>query len=143
MNINLNAEELTLIERSWTALEPTAAAAMESFYARLFALNPELAPLFQDDPGQQQRKLSTTLSALVAGLRQPSQLWPALQLLGRKHFEYGAKPAHYAQVGEALLWMLEKQLGDSYTPEVQSAWTKLYSAVADAMILAGTQESVA
>jgi hemoglobin-like flavoprotein len=40
---------------------------------------------------------------------------------------------HYATVGTALLWTLEKGLGDVFTPEVKEAWTVVYNALADTM----------
>lgn len=36
-------------------------------------------------------------------------------------------------VGESLLYMLEKSLGAAFSPEVQEAWSKLYTAVVKAM----------
>ena len=33
---------------------------------------------------------------------------------------------HYPVVGGALLWTLEKGLGEAWTPEVAAAWTAAY-----------------
>ena len=52
----------------------------------------------------------------------------------KRHVEYGAKPAHYPVVGEALLWTLEKGLGDSWTPQVAEAWTQAYTTLSGFMI---------
>ena len=41
--------------------------------------------------------------------------------------------AHYAPVGAALLWTLEKGLGPDFTPEVKAAWTDTYTALAGVM----------
>jgi hemoglobin-like flavoprotein len=41
--------------------------------------------------------------------------------------------AHYAPVGAALLWTLEKGLGADFTPEVKAAWTETYTALAGVM----------
>jgi hemoglobin-like flavoprotein len=40
---------------------------------------------------------------------------------------------HYATVGAALLWTLEKGLGAEFTPELRDAWTQTYTTLADAM----------
>jgi len=37
-------------------------------------------------------------------------------------------------VGSALLWTLEKGLGDGWTPEVASAWTTAYGTLSGFMI---------
>jgi hypothetical protein len=48
---------------------------------------------------------------------------PAASALAKRHVAYGASPEHYAVVGSVLLWTLEKGLGESWTPEIASAWT--------------------
>ncbi|HVR94592.1 MAG TPA: globin domain-containing protein, partial [Casimicrobiaceae bacterium] len=53
--------------------------------------------------------------------------------LGARHAAYGTKTEHYAIVAEALLWSLEKGLGDAFTPEVRSAWAKVYDVLATTM----------
>lgn len=47
--------------------------------------------------------------------------------LGRRHVVYGVTPAMYAYMGEALLFTLEKLLGEDFTPEVQEAWEIVYN----------------
>jgi hypothetical protein len=47
---------------------------------------------------------------------------PAASALAKRHVAYGASP-YYAVVGSVLLWTLEKGLGESWTPEIASAWT--------------------
>jgi hemoglobin-like flavoprotein len=49
---------------------------------------------------------------------------------------YGVTAAHYAPVGAALLWTLEKGLGPDFTPEVKMAWTETYTALAGVMTAA-------
>ena len=46
---------------------------------------------------------------------------------GRQHAQFGAKPPHFAAFGDALLWGLEHQLGDTFTPELKEAWSTLYT----------------
>ena len=40
---------------------------------------------------------------------------------------------HYRLVGEALLWTLERGLGQDLTPEVRSAWANVYHVLAATM----------
>ena len=40
-------------------------------------------------------------------------------------------------VGEALLWAMEAELGDGFSPEVKEAWRELYQVVAGVMGRAG------
>jgi hemoglobin-like flavoprotein len=59
---------------------------------------------------------------------------PAIRALGARHAGYQVTDDHYATVGAALLWTLEKGLGPEFTPEVRAAWTTTYSLLANVMI---------
>lgn len=50
-----------------------------------------------------------------------------------RHAGYGVKAEHYATVGAALLWTLEKGLGEGFTPPVREAWSTMYGTVAAVM----------
>ena len=58
---------------------------------------------------------------------------PAVQSLGQRHMGYGVHSHHYETVGNALLWTLDKGLGEAFTPEVRSAWTSAYLLLANVM----------
>jgi hypothetical protein len=45
-----------------------------------------------------------------------------------------SKAEHYPVVGAALLWTLEKGLGDGWTPEVADAWSTAYGTLSGYMI---------
>ncbi len=103
------------------------------FYDRLFSIAPEVKPLFKGDIAEQSRKLMDTLALAVGMLRDMPTLVITLEGLARRHVGYGVKDEHYDKVGEALLWTLEKGLGDAFTAQVRDAWTALYVAVAQIM----------
>jgi nitric oxide dioxygenase len=103
------------------------------FYDRLFSIAPEVKPLFRGDIAEQSRKLMDTLALAVGMLRDMPTLVITLEGLARRHVGYGVKDEHYDKVGEALLWTLEKGLGDAFTAQVRDAWTALYVAVAQIM----------
>ena len=54
--------------------------------------------------------------------------------LGRRHAGYGVKDEHYASVGAALLWTLERGLGAAWTPELAAAWVAAYTTLSQFMI---------
>ena len=56
--------------------------------------------------------------------------WPS----SVRHAGYGVDDAHYATVGAALLWTLEKGLGPVFDTEVRAAWTTLYATLASTML---------
>jgi hemoglobin-like flavoprotein len=104
-----------------------------TFYDRLFTIAPEVRPLFKGDVAEQSRKLMDTLALAVGMLREMPTLMMTLQGLARRHVGYGVRDEHYDKVGEALLWTLEKGLGDAFTPQVRDAWAALYATVAKVM----------
>jgi hemoglobin-like flavoprotein len=63
-----------------------------------------------------------TLAVVVNGLSNLDATLPAASALAKRHVAYGVKPAHYAPVGEALLWTLERGLGANWTEELAAAW---------------------
>jgi hemoglobin-like flavoprotein len=113
------------------------------FYDRLFSIAPEVKPLFKGDIAEQSRKLMDTLALAVGMLRDMPTLVITLEGLARRHVGYGVKDEHYDKVGEALLWTLERGLGDAFTAQVRDAWTALYVAVAKIMRDAAKGKSAA
>ena len=59
---------------------------------------------------------------------------PAASRLAKHHVSYGVEPKHYAPVGDALLWTLEKGLGPDWTPELAEAWGAAYGTLSGYMI---------
>eukprot|EP00961_Rhodomonas_salina_P041065 552509-Rhodomonas_salina.1 len=85
------------------------------------------------------------VGAAVAGLAAVSALIPVLQALGGRHAKDGVQPAHFAVVGEALLWTLEQGRAERWPPEVQAAWAQTYGTVQSVMepALVGAAEAAA
>ena len=82
---------------------------------------------------EQKKKLMQTLGYAVAGLDNLDEIVPAVQDLGKRHVDYRVKPEHYDTVGAALLWTLGQGLGEEFTPEVEAAWTEVYTTLATVM----------
>lgn len=106
----------------------------DCFFHRLFAIRPELKPLFRGDLKAQGRKFVSMLGVLVAGLHRFDLLEPILADCARRHVGYGVEPGHYATVGEAFLWALEGLFGDDTAS--LDAWREAYCAVSETMIAA-------
>ena len=82
----------------------------------------------------QRKKLMATLAVVVGGLSNLEAILPAASALAKRHVNYGAKAEHYPVVGGALLWTLEKGLGDAWTPAVSEAWIAAYGTLSGYMI---------
>ena len=129
----MTSREITLIQESFRQVLPGLDSAATLFYARLFELDPSLRPMFRGDMKEQGRKLMQMLALAVTSLSQLDKLVPAVRAMGARHAGYGVREEHYATVGAALLWTLEKGLGPSFTDDVRVAWTKAYTLLADTM----------
>ncbi|MFT5523275.1 MAG: hemoglobin-like flavoprotein [Pirellulaceae bacterium] len=117
----MTPEQKELVQTTWKMVEPISETAAELFYGRLLELNPDLKSLFKGDMAEQGKKLMQMLATCLAGLDNLESLTPAVEALGRRHVDYEVDNDDYATVGEALLWTLEKGLGDASTPEVEEA----------------------
>lgn len=129
----MNKNQIQLVQDSFEQVKPIAGVAADLFYDRLFALDANLRPLFKSDLSEQKHNLMTTLSFAVATLNKPEQILPAVRQLGARHVGYGVAAQHYQTVGAALLWTLAQGLGDQFTPDVEEAWTAVYTVLAQTM----------
>lgn len=129
----MNNEQKLLVQKTFEMVVPIADVAAGLFYGRLFELDPSLKPLFRGDIKDQGKKLMATLKIAVQSLDRLDALVPVVQALGRRHLAYGVRDEHYDTVGGALLWTLEKGLGEAFTPDVKEAWTIVYGILAKVM----------
>jgi hemoglobin-like flavoprotein len=83
---------------------------------------------------EQGRKLMATLAVVVNGLGNLEAVLPTASALAKRHVDYGVKAADYTPVGAALLWTLERGLGDGWTPDLAAAWGDAYSVLSEYMI---------
>jgi hemoglobin-like flavoprotein len=130
----MTPDQVKLVQQSFTKVAPISEQAAVLFYDRLFEVAPSVKVMFPDDMTEQRRKLMATLTVVVNGLSNLESVLPAASALAKRHVIYGAKPEHYPVVGSALLWTLEKGLGDGWTPEVADAWTAAYGTLSRFMI---------
>jgi len=130
----MTPEQVKLVQESFAKVAPISDKAAELFYGRLFEIAPQVRAMFRDDMSEQRRKLMTTLAIVVNGLNNLETILPAASALAKRHVDYGAEAAHYPVVGEALLWTLEKGLGEAWTPPVAAAWTQAYTTLSGFMI---------
>ncbi|MGD9785625.1 MAG: globin family protein [Hyphomicrobiaceae bacterium] len=129
----MTPEQVKLVQESFKKVEPIADKAADLFYGRLFEIAPQVRPLFPNDLSEQKTKLMSMIGTAVNNLHQVEKIIPAVQELGRKHVGYGVTAEQYKPVGEALIWTLDKGLGDAFTPEVKTAWVTTYQTLEKVM----------
>jgi len=130
----MTPDQVRLVQQSFSKVAPIADQAAMIFYDRLFEVAPTVKALFPADLTEQRKKLMAMLAAVVNGLSNIESILPAASALATRHVTYGAKAEHYPVVGGALLWTLQKGLGEAWTPEVAAAWTAAYGTLSTYMI---------
>jgi len=130
----MDSKQIKLVQDSFAKVAPISEQAAVLFYDRLFEVAPSVKAMFPADMTEQRKKLMATLAVVVNGLSNLQSVLPAASALARRHVAYGAKPSHYPVVGGALLWTLEKGLGEAWTPETAAAWTAAYGTLSGYMI---------
>ena len=141
-------EEMKLeVNETWKLVAEDLTGHGIVFFKRVFELAPEALALFSfkeeenlyesEALKKHANKVMTTVGVAVAGLADVAKLVPVLESLGKRHKGRGVLPVHYDVVGAALLFALEKGLGDKWTADVKDAWATVYDVVASTMIKGG------
>lgn len=130
----MNTKQIELVQQSFAQLAPAADMVATLFYDRFFALSPTARPLFEGGMEKQKAMFMQTLAVIVVGLGQPEKILPVAKGLAERHVGYGVRPEYFERMGAALIWALERSLGDAYTPEVNDAWFAAYTMLSSAMI---------
>jgi len=131
--MSLSSEHKQLVANSWKKLDPIAEQAAAMFYQRLFELNPEARKLFKVDIKTQGQRLMEMIGGAVSNLDNLETVLPEIKASGVRHKAYGVKPEDYDTVAAALLWTLEKGLGEDFNDDTRTAWVEVYTIVAQAM----------
>ena len=130
----MTPDQIKAVQESFAKVAPISEQAAALFYGRLFEIAPSVKPLFRGDMNEQGRKLMATLAVVVGGLSNLQAILPAASALAKRHVGYGVTADHYAPVGAALLWTLERGLGSDWTPELAAAWGAAYGVLSTYMI---------
>ena len=130
----MTPDQVKLVQESFAKVALISETAAVIFYDRLFETAPSVKAMFPADMTEQRKKLMATLAVVVNGLTNLEAVLPAASALAKRHVSYGAKPEHYPVVGGALLWTLEKGLGDAWTSDTAAAWTAAYGTLSGYMI---------
>jgi hemoglobin-like flavoprotein len=126
----LTPAQKQLVRTSFAKLVPSADAVADTFYRKLFALDPDLRKLFKSDLAQQGRKLISMIGSVIANLDGLESIAATLRELGRRHAAYGVEPSDYDTVACALIATLEQALGADFTSALRGAWATCYQVLA-------------
>lgn len=137
----MDATKIALVQESWYRAVSNADAVAETFYERLFLIDPEMRGLFGDNLSKQRKMFVGMLGRAVLGLDEFDAIAPDLDRLGRRHGGYGVVVDDYEVVCHALIEALEHNLGDFFTPEVEQAWLEALEKICVRMIDAADSDT--
>jgi hemoglobin-like flavoprotein len=137
----MTEQQIALIKNSWKLLRNVDPVLIgDVFYSKLFVDVPEVKHLFKTTRAEQSKKLITMLGMIVAKLDRLDDLTTEIEQLAVRHVKYGTRPEHYAAVGGALLWTLERGLGADWNNVLREAWAACYGHLSSTMIRAAGYE---
>lgn len=131
--------QIRLLQDSFSELMPDADKLADLLYARFFQLDPLVRGIFPNDLRNQKLELLRAFVRLTQCLDIPAERCRLMELCGRRHARLGINAQHYETFAEALLWTLETDLGEDFTPELREAWRTFYDEMAHVML---AQEAV-
>lgn len=130
----LSDDEIDSLQESLVYLQERKHLAASLFYENLFAIDPSLRPLFDDDLTEQSNKALFAFGAVVAQIHDIDLCREMTSGLARRHVGYGVTPEHYPKVGKAVILTVSMVMEEAMTPQIETAWQKAYDAVSSAMI---------
>jgi hemoglobin-like flavoprotein len=129
----LTPPQVAIVQDSFRRIAPQASEASRIFFDELFRISPDLRQLFPDDMTAHKLKFVQMLGSIVKSLAQIATVSEEIVDMGRRHMSYDVEDEHFAMVGEALLWTLNRVLGADFTPDVREAWEAVYDMIARVM----------
>lgn len=123
----MTPSQIKLVRSSFDQLAPDADLIADLLCARLFQLDPTLRSLLPNDLQRAKAEMIRCLTAVMSNLDQPTRWQETVRLNGKQSAFYGICTRHYELFGTALIWTLEKGIGEKFTFDVLEAWVAFYS----------------
>jgi hemoglobin-like flavoprotein len=150
LQVVFSPEEVQAVRQSWNSMKDDPSSAertnvhgtasaffCQQFYENLLGEYPELKVLFPSIKSQAS-SMAGILSLVISQLENLQRVNDILTSLGKRHSRIiGVEVVHYELVGNALLRTLQDRVGDGFTIDLENAWIKLYSYIANMMLQAG------
>ncbi len=129
----MTPRQALLIKDSFDKFGPHGELAAKIFYDHLFEIAPDTREMFPEDMTGQYHKFMAMFRIIVGTIDRFDELEKQIRGLGARHANYHARDEHFGAVGDALLMMLQKRFGKTFTPELKYAWTAAYWRIAQIM----------
>ncbi|KAG5358645.1 putative globin-like protein [Yarrowia sp. B02] len=152
---NMTPHEIRLTQALWSelmndpeTLEKSAAYGTptalfcEQFYTNLMAAHAEISSIFPSIK-KQSVAVAGVFGLAIKSLNNIESLDEFLWSVGKRHNRMiGVEPIHYRWLGEAMVKTFADRFGDRFTLEVETAWIKIYSYLANKLLAADEEPNV-
>lgn len=152
---NMTPHEIKLTQNLWSelmndpeTLEKSAAYGTptalfcEQFYTNLMAAHAEISSIFPSIK-KQSVAVAGVFGLAIKSLERIESLDEFLWSVGKRHNRMiGVEPIHYRWLGEAMVKTFADRFGDRFTLEVETAWIKIYSYLANKLLAADEEPNV-
>lgn len=109
----------------------------QAFYARLFAIAPEVRTWFPKDTVEQNRKLVKTLGVLLKNLPEWHDVAGPARALGPQHGPFPIEPKHFEAFVTCLFKAMEDVMGAPLLPDVSIPFRMAFLRIGAEMMRAG------
>lgn len=105
------------------------------FYQQLFEMKPAFKSLFgQMELRIKKQMVIRMIEVVVQGINNLESFMSIIQGVHERHHELPIKPEDYQIAGQALIFALEKFLGDEFTPALKQIWRDFYESIVATMM---------
>ncbi|MDH5796567.1 MAG: NO-inducible flavohemoprotein [Anaplasmataceae bacterium] len=132
----LDNKTITILKSTVPILKESGRVLVDYFYKRMFAHNPEVLEIFNENNqnGTQQQALTNAILSYASNIENLVVLNNAIDLINNKHASLGIKPEHYPIVGKHIIASIKEVLKNDATDDTIDAWTKAYQLLAQIFI---------
>jgi hemoglobin-like flavoprotein len=113
-----------LVRRTFMQLVTHKEQSTKLFHQRLNELNADLLSVFAGDDATQPHRAIEMLALVISLLDNRATLRTQVKAIRAQ--QQHITDEHFRQAGEALLWVIEQQLGNTFTGDIQRAWQAFY-----------------
>ena len=129
----MTSDAVAEIRASYAAVAAKPRQLASRFYHEMFAMAPNLRPLFPTDLTALQGHFEAALALVVRNLDEMNALRESLRDLGAQHVHWGARPEDYVTAREALIAAI-RTLAPAWSMALEDHWRAAITAIVVPML---------
>jgi hemoglobin-like flavoprotein len=129
----MTPEAITRVKSSYAGVAAQPRQLASRFYLEMFAVAPNLRPLFPPDLTSLQGHFEAAVALVVRNLDDMKVLEQSLRELGAQHVHWGARPEDYVTAREALIAAI-RSLSAQWDTALEGHWRSAITAIVVPML---------